>query len=232
MYLTDPTANSGALHERRTTWIQTVMTTVLNTTSTSPKTAIEGHHGGTQDGSGSSSVTGLALVLVEMPKESVWIHHGQHQDGQFVVSPHMSRTPGINPPPPLPHNLQELFDSVQAAWDGLSQDTFRNLSALHQDVRHVGLANIAVRRHTERHYFCMCSSINISHISLHVSSFIDLVAFIFLPNSTAMMVSVKSTGHVMLIHLYSPVTYPFSFLVFFPVFFFLSLSNEILSVYL
>ncbi|KAI4874229.1 hypothetical protein NFI96_031721 [Prochilodus magdalenae] len=39
----------------------------------------------------------------------------------------MSRRPGVPPPPPLPHHLQELCEDVQAAWDGLSQDTIRNL---------------------------------------------------------------------------------------------------------
>ena len=28
--------------------------------------------------------------------------------------------------PPLPQNLQELRENIQAAWDGLSQDTIRN----------------------------------------------------------------------------------------------------------
>ncbi|KAI4890870.1 hypothetical protein NFI96_019588 [Prochilodus magdalenae] len=44
----------------------------------------------------------------------VWRHRGQHQDG-------------VTPPPPLPHHLQELCEDIQAAWDGLSQDTIRNL---------------------------------------------------------------------------------------------------------
>ncbi|KAI4886561.1 hypothetical protein NFI96_005076, partial [Prochilodus magdalenae] len=34
--------------------------------------------------------------------------------------------PGITSPPPLPHTLQELCENIQAAWDGLSQDTIRN----------------------------------------------------------------------------------------------------------
>ncbi|KAI4884684.1 hypothetical protein NFI96_003744 [Prochilodus magdalenae] len=79
-------------------------------------------HGGTQNGSGSSSVTSPALVLVETPNESVC--------GGTVVSTKMngsSRRPGVPPPPPLPHHLQELCEDVQAAWDGLSQDSIRNL---------------------------------------------------------------------------------------------------------
>ncbi|KAI4887933.1 hypothetical protein NFI96_022451 [Prochilodus magdalenae] len=39
----------------------------------------------------------------------------------------MSRRSGITPPPPLPHHLRELCENIQAAWDGLSQDTIRNL---------------------------------------------------------------------------------------------------------
>ncbi|KAI4876744.1 hypothetical protein NFI96_007049 [Prochilodus magdalenae] len=36
--------------------------------------------------------------------------------------------PGVTPPPPQPHSLQELCEDIQAAWDGLSQDTIiRNL---------------------------------------------------------------------------------------------------------
>ncbi|KAI4888343.1 hypothetical protein NFI96_009917 [Prochilodus magdalenae] len=47
----------------------------------------------------------------------------------YSISPHRmgSRRPGVTPPPPLPHHLQELCEDVQAAWDGLSQDTIRNL---------------------------------------------------------------------------------------------------------
>ncbi|KAI4887748.1 hypothetical protein NFI96_031408 [Prochilodus magdalenae] len=77
-----------------------------------------------KNGSGSSSVTSPALVSVETPNESVC--------GGTVVSTEMnglltSRRPGVTPPPPLPHHLQELCGDVQAAWDGLSQDTIRNL---------------------------------------------------------------------------------------------------------
>ncbi|KAI4885476.1 hypothetical protein NFI96_009301, partial [Prochilodus magdalenae] len=52
---------------RRTTCTQTVTTTVLNATSPSPKTAVVSY----QTGSGSSSVTSPALVLVETPNGSV-----------------------------------------------------------------------------------------------------------------------------------------------------------------
>ncbi|KAI4895904.1 hypothetical protein NFI96_003258 [Prochilodus magdalenae] len=80
-------------------------------------------HGVTQNGSGSSSVTSPALVLVETPNESVC--------GGTVVSDkrnsNTSRRPGVPPPPPLPHHLQQLCEDVQAAWDGLSQDSIRNL---------------------------------------------------------------------------------------------------------
>ncbi|KAI4887633.1 hypothetical protein NFI96_003809 [Prochilodus magdalenae] len=48
----------------------------------------------------------------------VWRHRGHR---------HTSRRPGVPPPPPLPHHLQELCEDVQAAWDGLSQDSIRNL---------------------------------------------------------------------------------------------------------
>ncbi|KAI4891570.1 hypothetical protein NFI96_002216 [Prochilodus magdalenae] len=44
-------------------------------------------HGVTQNGSGSSSVTSPALVLVETTKRiRVWRHRGQHQDERFVVT--------------------------------------------------------------------------------------------------------------------------------------------------
>ncbi|KAI4876184.1 hypothetical protein NFI96_003296 [Prochilodus magdalenae] len=52
-----------------------------------------------------------ALVLVETPNESVW----------------SIQKAWCTPPPPLLHHLQELCEDVQAAWDGLSQDTIRNL---------------------------------------------------------------------------------------------------------
>ncbi|KAI4897540.1 hypothetical protein NFI96_014770, partial [Prochilodus magdalenae] len=52
---------------------------------------------------------------------------GGDDDEGFVVTHHMSRRPGVTPPPPLPHHLQELYEDIQAAWDGLSQDTIRNL---------------------------------------------------------------------------------------------------------
>ncbi|KAI4892163.1 hypothetical protein NFI96_007743 [Prochilodus magdalenae] len=60
-------------------------------------------HGVTQNGSGSSSVTSPALVLVETPNESVC--------GGTVVSTKMNGLgrPGVTPAPPLPHHLQELY---------------------------------------------------------------------------------------------------------------------------
>ncbi|KAI4897550.1 hypothetical protein NFI96_001348 [Prochilodus magdalenae] len=48
----------------------------------------------------------------------VWRQRGQHTS---------RRPPGVTPPPPLPHHLQELCEDIPAAWDGLSQDTIRNL---------------------------------------------------------------------------------------------------------
>ncbi|KAI4901330.1 hypothetical protein NFI96_025228 [Prochilodus magdalenae] len=46
-------------------------------------------------------------------------------DAQRIrVCCHTSRRPGVTPPPPLPH---KLCADIQAAWDGLSQDTIRNL---------------------------------------------------------------------------------------------------------
>ncbi|KAI4881335.1 hypothetical protein NFI96_030632, partial [Prochilodus magdalenae] len=65
-------------------------------------------HGGTQNGSGSSSVTSPALVLVETPNESVC--------GGTVVSTKMNglfKRPGVTPPPPLPHHLQELLSELR-----------------------------------------------------------------------------------------------------------------------
>ncbi|KAI4888879.1 hypothetical protein NFI96_018541 [Prochilodus magdalenae] len=85
-------------------------------------------HGVAQNGSGSSSVTSPALVLVETPNESVCggTVVSTEMDG-LVVTRQTSRRPGVAPPPPLPHHLQELCEDVQAAWDGLSQDSIRNL---------------------------------------------------------------------------------------------------------
>ena len=40
-------------------------------------------------------------------------------------------------------------------------------------------------RHTEKHYFCMCSSVNIAHINQNWSAFIVPGIFIFPPNNTA-----------------------------------------------
>ncbi|KAI4896332.1 hypothetical protein NFI96_002210 [Prochilodus magdalenae] len=57
------------------------------------------------NGSGSSSVTSPALALVETTNESVC--------GVTVVSTEMkglSKRPGVTPPPPLLHHLQELSD--------------------------------------------------------------------------------------------------------------------------
>ncbi|KAI4874601.1 hypothetical protein NFI96_007483 [Prochilodus magdalenae] len=66
---------------------QTITTTVLNTTSTSPTTAVVSYRTvmESQNGSGSSSVTSPALVLVETPNESVC--------GGTVVSTEMNGSP-------------------------------------------------------------------------------------------------------------------------------------------
>ncbi|KAI4905014.1 hypothetical protein NFI96_003639 [Prochilodus magdalenae] len=50
------------------------------------------------------------------------------RDAQRIrVWRHTSRRPDVPPPPPLLHHLQELCEDVQAAWDGLPQDSIRNL---------------------------------------------------------------------------------------------------------
>ena len=41
-----------------------------------------------------------------------------------------------------------------------------------REVWYVALINLASLRHAERHYFCMCSLINIAHISVNVLSFV------------------------------------------------------------
>ncbi|KAI4895775.1 hypothetical protein NFI96_000391 [Prochilodus magdalenae] len=64
------------------------------------------------------------------------------------------RRPGVPPPPPLPHHLQELCEDVQAAWDGLSQDTIRNLySSIPRRLCSTGLH----RRHPYLKRFCHCN---------------------------------------------------------------------------
>ncbi|KAI4890599.1 hypothetical protein NFI96_003747 [Prochilodus magdalenae] len=59
-----------------------------------------------------SSVTGPAFVLMEMTNNSVC--------GGTVIS---ARRPGVTPPPPLPHNLQELAHVRQVMLSFPSSDT-------------------------------------------------------------------------------------------------------------
>ncbi|KAI4877038.1 hypothetical protein NFI96_033531 [Prochilodus magdalenae] len=135
---------------------------VSDSTSLSPKTAPD-CHGVTQNGSGSSSVTSPALVFVETT--------GKSMCGGTVVSTKMNsccrmyRRPGVPPPPPLPHHLQELFEDIQAAWDGLSQDTIRNLYN-----SMLALANMAARPHTETLLLLMSRSQEEDALS-HIAGF-------------------------------------------------------------
>ena len=105
----------------------------------------------------------------------VWRDHGQRQDERSVVRGQASRRPCVTSCQPLPQHLQELCESIQAPWDGLSQDTFRNLYGISRNSMLRRLA-CCVSKHGspkpyQRHYFCMCSSMNIDHISLDLSSF-------------------------------------------------------------
>ncbi|KAI4894043.1 hypothetical protein NFI96_021195, partial [Prochilodus magdalenae] len=75
----------------------------------------------TQKGSVSSSMTSPAFVLVETTNKST--------GGGTEVSTMVNIWSDVTPPPPLLHTLQELCEDIQAAWDGLSQDTIRNLQA-------------------------------------------------------------------------------------------------------
>ncbi|KAI4881934.1 hypothetical protein NFI96_034125 [Prochilodus magdalenae] len=91
-------------------------------------------HGVTQNGRGSSSVMSPALVSVEATNESVCEGTvvSTKMNGSMRTWCHATSTPttkssGTGVPPPLPHHLQELCEDIQAAWDGLSQDTIRNL---------------------------------------------------------------------------------------------------------
>ncbi|KAI4893538.1 hypothetical protein NFI96_010363 [Prochilodus magdalenae] len=70
-----------------------------------------GCHGVTQNGSGSSSVTSPAFILVEATKRiRVLRHRGQHRDERFVVT--RQGRPAVPPPLPLPRHLQELGISL------------------------------------------------------------------------------------------------------------------------
>ena len=101
--------------------------------------------------------------LAGLHKISSSYHHQNILKGDSAEKPSNNsiRRPGVTPSPALLHNLQERYSSCI--------DTTRNLynSMLRP------LPNMAARHHTERLYFCMCSSMNIPHISLHVSSFIN-----------------------------------------------------------
>ncbi|KAI4881185.1 hypothetical protein NFI96_026235 [Prochilodus magdalenae] len=77
-------------------------------------------HGVTQNGSGSSSVTTPALVLVETPNESVC--------GGTVDSTKMN---GVTPRPPIVHHLQELSLDKRVASAELGVDTLRADSTFH-----------------------------------------------------------------------------------------------------
>ena len=54
----------------------------------------------------------------------------------------MSRRPGVTPPTLIPQSLQGLRENIQTAWDGLLQDTIRNLYNLMPRCMHVALANM------------------------------------------------------------------------------------------
>ncbi|KAI4898242.1 hypothetical protein NFI96_028741 [Prochilodus magdalenae] len=100
-------------------------------------------HGVTQNGSGSSSVTSPALVLVETPNESVC---GQHQDERFVVT----RPEGLvslHPYRTICRNCVRMFKLHGMDYHRTPLGTS---TAPYRDVWRVGLANTAARRHTER----------------------------------------------------------------------------------
>ncbi|KAL7843446.1 hypothetical protein AOLI_G00249580 [Acnodon oligacanthus] len=103
---------------------QTVTTTALNTMSVSPKTTM----------ASCQTIMNLpgrpryyAITSPISPTENVWDVIGRTLHT-------------------LLQNLLELREDMEVAWDGLSQDTIRNLY-------YVVLANMAARRYTERHYF-------------------------------------------------------------------------------
>ena len=103
---------------------------------------------------------GVPLLINESMNQWIcgWRHLDQRQEELFVVTRHTFRRPGVTPPLSLAQNHQGPYENFQATWDGLPQDTFRNSMPR---CMHVTLANMATWQHTERHYFCMCSSINI-----------------------------------------------------------------------
>ena len=115
------------------------------------------------------------ILVVDDPQIRRLMHCGQ-RNVQFVIMHHMFRRPVV--PQPLMQNLQQLCENIQAAWDGLSEDIIRNL--YRSISRHLACC---ASKHgslmpTERHYFCMCSSINIAHIKFIIIYF--LVTF-YLP---------------------------------------------------
>ena len=53
---------------------------------------------------------------------------GSSSAPRWMIGCHMSRRPGLTPPPPLVQNLKvRMCENYQAAWNGLSQDTISNL---------------------------------------------------------------------------------------------------------
>ena len=90
--------------------MQTIMTTALNTASTSPKTTnsvVPDCHGLTQKGSRLSSVTSPSTNNQDDQQIQVWRHgtmRGQCQDVRFAVICHTSSRPGVTPR--LPHSAQ------------------------------------------------------------------------------------------------------------------------------
>ncbi|KAI4890390.1 hypothetical protein NFI96_014550 [Prochilodus magdalenae] len=96
-------------------------------------------HGVTQNGSGSSSVTSPALVLVETPNESVC--------GGTVVTPEGLVSLHLHPYRTICRNCVRMFKLHGMDYHRTPSGTS---TAPYRDVWRVGLANTAARRHTER----------------------------------------------------------------------------------
>ncbi|KAI4880685.1 hypothetical protein NFI96_002959 [Prochilodus magdalenae] len=108
-------------------------------------------HGVTQNGRGSSSVTSPALGLAETTNKSMC--------GATVVRDNSLLSHATRPECLVSLHLHPYCtlcrncENVQAAWDGLSQDTIGNLYSSMLRRLQVVLADMAARHHTERLYF-------------------------------------------------------------------------------
>ena len=97
----------------------------------------------------------------------VWRHRDQRQDDMFVACV----TEGLVPL--HLHPYRTVCSNCVRTFELHKKDCQRTqLGTSTTPCQDVMLTNMVAWRHTKRHYFCRCSSINITHISLNLLAFI------------------------------------------------------------